>query len=266
MWPFERAQVKFSWERARGARYEDCQTRRMAPPFDAAYFRRFYGRRPVHTRRQIAHLGSGVLSFASWWRVPIRSVLDVGAGTGYWRDWLAEAHPSVTYHGIDASEYACRRFGHELADVAIWQPRRQYDLVVCQSVLQYLTTRTRRVGSAPSRSLPVDCWCSTPRPSPIARPPSIRRAPTSTSTGEPATGTGSAWASASPRSVPACGSRRRAAPCSTSSNEPAVAADPQPADDLGSPRTRRSVLGVPSSTGVDRLRSAEYGLQASLGF
>ena len=110
----------------------------MAERFDAAYYRRFYGRRPVHNRRDIAHLGEGVISLASWWRIPIRSLLDVGAGKGYWRDWLAAAYPSVRYHGIDASEYACRRDHHDLADVAVWQPRRSYELVVCQSVLQYL--------------------------------------------------------------------------------------------------------------------------------
>ncbi len=113
----------------------------MAQRFDAAYYRRFYGRRPVHDRRHIARLGEGVISLASWWRIPIRSVLDVGAGKGYWRDWLAQTHPNVKYHGIDASEYACRRYHHELADIAEWQPRRRYDLVVCQSVIQYLTDK-----------------------------------------------------------------------------------------------------------------------------
>jgi trans-aconitate methyltransferase len=106
--------------------------------FDAAYYTRFYGRRPVHSRRHIAQLAQGVLSFAAWWRIPIRSVLDVGAGKGYWRQWLVDAHPNVTYHGIDASEFACRRFHHELADIAAWKPRRKYDLVVCQSVVQYI--------------------------------------------------------------------------------------------------------------------------------
>jgi len=110
----------------------------MTERFDAAYYRRYYGRRPVHDRRQIAMLAEGVFSLASWWRVRIRSVLDVGAGKGYWRDWLADAHPRVAYLGIDASDYACRRYGHELADVASWEPARAYDLVVCQSVLQYL--------------------------------------------------------------------------------------------------------------------------------
>ena len=110
----------------------------MAERFDAAYYRRFYGRRPVHNRQHIAHLAEGLIALAAWWRIPIRSVLDVGAGKGYWRDWLAETRPTVKYHGIDASEYACRRYHHELADIAVWQPRRKYDLVVCQSVMQYL--------------------------------------------------------------------------------------------------------------------------------
>jgi trans-aconitate methyltransferase len=110
----------------------------LAERFDADYYRRFYGRRPVHTRRQIASLGQGVMSFAAWWRIPIRSVLDVGAGKGHWREWLAASHPAVRYHGIDASDYACRRFHHELADISSWQPHRLYDLVVCQSVVQYL--------------------------------------------------------------------------------------------------------------------------------
>jgi trans-aconitate methyltransferase len=121
----------------------------VAERFDAAYYQRFYGRRPVHNRRQIAALGDAVVSFASWWRLPIRSVLDVGAGKGFWRDWAAERHPSVRYHGIDASEYACRTFGHERADIAVWQPRRRYDLVVCQSVVQYLgdTDATKAIST-----------------------------------------------------------------------------------------------------------------------
>jgi hypothetical protein len=118
----------------------------MDDPFDAAYYARYYGRRPVHDRRRIGLLASGVMSFAAWWRIPVRSVLDVGAGKGYWRDWLAAAHPSVTYHGIDISEHACRRYGHERADVASWQPRRRYDLVVCQSVVQYLDDAAARAA------------------------------------------------------------------------------------------------------------------------
>jgi 2-polyprenyl-3-methyl-5-hydroxy-6-metoxy-1,4-benzoquinol methylase len=121
----------------------------VAERFDAAYYRRFYGRQPVHDARRIAMLAAGVMGLASWWRIPIRSVLDVGAGKGFWRDALAASHPAVKYHGLDVSSYACGRFDHELADVASWRPTRQYDLVVCQSVVQYLadTEATDAIGT-----------------------------------------------------------------------------------------------------------------------
>jgi len=106
--------------------------------FDAAYYRRFYGRRPVHDRRRIGLLATAVVAWAGWWRIPIRSVLDGGAGKGYWKQWFAANHPRVRYHGLDVSAHACRAHGHELADIASWSPPRQYDLVVCQSVLQYM--------------------------------------------------------------------------------------------------------------------------------
>ena len=106
--------------------------------FDEAYYRRFYGRRPVHDRRQIAILATAITSWAVWWKLPVRSMLDVGAGKGYWKAWFATAHPRVRYHGLDVSPHACRRYGHELADVSEWEPTRAFDLVVCQSVLQYL--------------------------------------------------------------------------------------------------------------------------------
>jgi trans-aconitate methyltransferase len=117
--------------------------------FDAAYYRRFYGSQPVHDKRRIGHLAAGVIAMAAWWQVPIRSVLDVGAGKGYWRGWLGEHRPNVRYHGLDVSEYACRRYGHELADLATWVPPRPYDLVVCQSVLQYLdaTSATKAIDA-----------------------------------------------------------------------------------------------------------------------
>jgi trans-aconitate methyltransferase len=109
--------------------------------FDAAYYRRFYRDRPVHDRRRIAQLAQGVTGLCGWWGVAIRSVLDVGAGTGLWRDWFARERPGVHYRSIDVSEYACRRYGHEHADIAVWRPPRPVDLVVCQGVLQYLDDR-----------------------------------------------------------------------------------------------------------------------------
>ncbi|MCU1386686.1 MAG: Methyltransferase type 12 [Ilumatobacteraceae bacterium] len=122
----------------------------MASPerFDAAYYRTFYGRGPVHDRRRIGQLATGITSLMAWWRIPVRSVLDVGAGKGYWRDWLSTQLPTVRYHGLEVSEHAAARYGHELADIATWTTRRQFDLTICQSVLQYLDDHAARAAIA----------------------------------------------------------------------------------------------------------------------
>ncbi len=79
-----------------------------------------------------------MVGVCEWWDVPIRRVLDVGAGPGFWRDWLQAQRPGVDYVGIDVSEHACRRWGHARADIATWRPADRFDVVVCQGVLQYL--------------------------------------------------------------------------------------------------------------------------------
>jgi len=106
--------------------------------FDAAYYRRFYRDRPVHDRRRIGQLASGVLGLAGWWGLPVRSVLDIGAGPGLWRDWFRRHRPEVRYRSTDLSAYACERYGHERRDISRWRARGRFDLVVCQGVLQYL--------------------------------------------------------------------------------------------------------------------------------
>ena len=111
-------------------------TRRRS--FDRDYYARFYEDDPVHTRTKIAQLAQGVHSFAQWWDLDIASVLDIGAGPGYWRDWYAQNHPDVEYCSTDVSEHACETYGHELCDITSWRPRRRFDLVVCHGVLHYL--------------------------------------------------------------------------------------------------------------------------------
>lgn len=106
--------------------------------FDAAYYERFYGSDPVHTRESVFHLAAGVHSLAMWWGLGVSNVLDIGAGCGYWRDWYAAHHPGVTVLSTDASPHACETYGHVLADISTWRPGRRFDLVVCHGVLHYL--------------------------------------------------------------------------------------------------------------------------------
>ncbi len=115
--------------------------RRASDPlrFDAAYFRRFYrGKGRTHTAREIAQLVAGVCGLSAWLGVEIRSILDVGAGTGIWRGPLRRRVPGARYRSIDVSPWACARYGHERRDISRWRARGRFDLVVCHSVLQYL--------------------------------------------------------------------------------------------------------------------------------
>jgi hypothetical protein len=116
-------------------------TTRSTGRFDAEYYDRFYHRAPVHDSDRIGMLAAGVMGFAGWWELPVTSVLDIGAGPGFWRDWFTKHHPNVAYRSTDVSKYACDEFGHEMLDITRWSPDGRYDLVVCQGVLHYLADR-----------------------------------------------------------------------------------------------------------------------------
>jgi SAM-dependent methyltransferase len=106
--------------------------------FDDAYYRHFYGDEGAHDPERLAHLATAVHHMAAWWGVTVRSVLDVGAGMGMWRDWYRTNHPGVYLQSIDVSEHACATWGHDLLDIAEWRPSAPFDLVICHSVLQYI--------------------------------------------------------------------------------------------------------------------------------
>ena len=109
-------------------------------PFDAAYFDRFYEKKAtrVYGEREIARLARGVTGMIGWLGGDLRTVLDVGAGVGLWRDWFAAHKKDVRYRSTDVSAYACERYGHEQRDIGQWRARERFDLVVCHGVLQYL--------------------------------------------------------------------------------------------------------------------------------
>jgi len=110
-----------------------------SPRFDAAYYRRHYrGAARVHSAREVARLCCAVDGYAAWLGLPLRRILDVGAGPGLWRDWFRRHRPGARYLSVDLSAYACERYGHQQRDIARWQPPGRYDLVVCQGVLPYL--------------------------------------------------------------------------------------------------------------------------------
>ena len=111
-----------------------------ADRFDTAYYARFYDdpRTRVHDATQIAALGRAISGFAEWFGLPMRSALEIGAGTGLLRDWFRQSFPQMQYVSTEVSRHAAEKYGHELLDIAVTIPKKQFDLVVCQGVLPYL--------------------------------------------------------------------------------------------------------------------------------
>jgi hypothetical protein len=109
-----------------------------AARFDADYYATHYDSSHVHDQGRLDSLVNGILGMAAWWKVPVRSVLDVGAGTGGIGRALRRHHPGVRYRGTEISKHACATYGHQHVDIARWSPSRAYDLTICLSVLQCL--------------------------------------------------------------------------------------------------------------------------------
>lgn len=109
--------------------------------FDEAYYQRYYFDKktrvvdPGHFER----LGTFVCSYLKYLRVPVRRVLDVGCGIGLWRDVVARHYPEAQYHGVEYSEYLCKRYGWERGSVVDYRSTEPFDLVICQGVLPYLS-------------------------------------------------------------------------------------------------------------------------------
>jgi SAM-dependent methyltransferase len=114
----------------------------QAERFDRAYYDRFY-RDPktrVHTHLEIEVLARFVFAYLEIAGIEPRRVVDLGCGLGFWRDLAAVHAPRARYVGVEISEYVCREFGWKQGSVVDFHDRHGFDLVICQGVLQYLTT------------------------------------------------------------------------------------------------------------------------------
>lgn len=118
--------------------------------FDAAYYHRFY-RCPatrVHDAAARGRLAAFVFGYLGYLGIPMRRVVDMGCGLGYWRREVATRHPRARYTGVEASGHLCATLGWQRGTVDGWTGRGRYDLVICQSVLQYLDDSAARKGIA----------------------------------------------------------------------------------------------------------------------
>ena len=108
--------------------------------FDEAYYHRFYEnpKTRIYGAKEHANLAQYVFSFARWNDIALGSVLDIGAGVGLWKNWIAKNAKEVEYTGIEVSQVMCEKHGFLNRDIARWRDRKKHDLIVCQGVLQYL--------------------------------------------------------------------------------------------------------------------------------
>lgn len=108
--------------------------------FDRAFFDRFYQRSStaVISADDVYRRARFVLAYLAHLQLDIQSVLDAGCGTGLWKKALRRLDRDIAYTGIDPSEYLCRRYGWTRTAIADFAPRRKFDLVICQDVLQYV--------------------------------------------------------------------------------------------------------------------------------
>lgn len=110
------------------------------PRFDADYYQRFYlnPETRIYDRARHARLVAGVVNLVEWFSGPLQRVLDVGAGVGWWRDWLERHRKNVEYVGTELEASTCEHYGHRQADLTTLRLPTTFDLVVCQGVLPYL--------------------------------------------------------------------------------------------------------------------------------
>jgi SAM-dependent methyltransferase len=118
--------------------------------FDQEFFNRFYARPETRASspEEFARLSRFVLSYLEYLEIPLSEVLDLGCGLGRWREALTTYNSTIRYTGVDVSPYLCRQYGWIESSVSDFSSRHQYDLVICQDVLPYLTRRGIRDGLA----------------------------------------------------------------------------------------------------------------------
>jgi SAM-dependent methyltransferase len=129
---------------------------RGATVYDKAYFDKWY-RHPRHRVKSAVDIARqlGFMVGATEYLLerPVRRVLDVGCGEGNWLPPLRRLRPRAKYWGVDASEYAVRRWGRRrniqlgtFGQLASLQLPTEIDLVMCCGVLMYVAPRELRAG------------------------------------------------------------------------------------------------------------------------
>lgn len=112
--------------------------------FDQAYYERYYfdPKTAVTDKREMQSRARLIAAYTLHTGLPARRILDAGCGTGLLKSWLKRYLPRASYTGIEASEYLCKRYGWQQAQIETYKTAAPFDVVVCYDVLQYLDSDT----------------------------------------------------------------------------------------------------------------------------
>jgi SAM-dependent methyltransferase len=111
--------------------------------FDREYYRRFYldPRTAVVTSAEMRCRARLIAALVAHAGLPVRRILEAGAGTGMLRRELKRLLPRARYVALETSDYLCQRYGWERGRIESYRAAAPFDLLICYDVLQYLDAR-----------------------------------------------------------------------------------------------------------------------------
>jgi len=130
-------------KQTRSHRANQSVARRQPPTFNSDYYRRFYLTPSTRamSREETDTRGALIAALVKQLDIPVKKILDVGCGLGWYARPLQRVFRHSTYTGTEISEYLCKAKGWIHGSVVDLKLKGQFDLVICADVIQYLNNR-----------------------------------------------------------------------------------------------------------------------------
>lgn len=115
----------------------------MKTRFDRGYYEKYYldSKTAAVSGAEMRARALLIAAYTAHVGMPVKRILDAGCGIGLLRAPLLRALPNAQYTGLEISEYLCQRYGWVQGTIDGYRPKRQFDLVICYDVMQYLDDR-----------------------------------------------------------------------------------------------------------------------------
>jgi SAM-dependent methyltransferase len=133
----------FMKKHAKSRRLPSPLPARPSRNFNSAYYRRFYltAATRAMSREQTDERGALIAALIKQLDIPVKRILDVGCGLGWYERPLKKVFRAATYTGTEISEYLCATKGWIHGSLLDLKLKGEFDLVICADVIQYLNNR-----------------------------------------------------------------------------------------------------------------------------